>query len=72
MAPAPIALVWVFSCTVPFSTQMPPVNVLLFVSTTMLFCFTARPPLPPSASSTPLRDSVFWLSPHTLIQLDFR
>ncbi len=72
MAPVPMALVLPLSCTVPFSTHIPPVNVLLFVNTTMLFSFTASPPLPLSAFSTPFKYSVFWLSPHTLIQLDFR
>ena len=52
---APMALVLPFNCTVPFSTQIAPAIVLLFVTTTMLSCFTARPPLPPSAFNCPYR-----------------
>ena len=65
----PIALVLPSSLTVPFSTQIAPANVLLFVSTTMLFCFTAMPPAPEIA---PLRFNAFPLLPQTSIQLDFR
>ena len=53
MPAAPMALVLPFSCTVPFSTQIAPAIVLLFVTTTMLSCFTARPPEPLSAFNCP-------------------
>ena len=55
-----MAFVWVPACSVPFSTQIAPVKALLFVSATMLSCFTATPPLP---DSTPPSVSVFWLAP---------
>ena len=64
MVPAPIALVWLPNCAVPFSTQRPPEKVLLFVSTTTLFCLTAIPPLP---DSTPFIYRYLALSPQTSI-----
>ena len=66
MVPEPIALVLLASWIVPFSTQMPLLNVLSLVSTTtVLDCFTAMPPVP---DSTPPIDSVLLPAPYTLIQ----
>ena len=65
MTLAPTALVLRVSWTVPFSIQIAPLKELSFVSTAMLSCFTARPPLP---DSTPPSVSVFWFAPYALIQ----